>query len=95
MPDPKTETPKRLHHATYARDKKNPGKYLIRVQGPTAAKFRKGREIPVTHMDRSESMETLDTCIWTGVDEASGEPVALYSFEQKPREEPTDDQLPF
>ena len=85
---------KRLHKATFATDKRNPGGYLIRIQGPTAAAFA-GREVPVTRKDNTESMETLTTCIWSGIDDESGAPVALYRFESKPRDEEAADNLPF
>lgn len=90
------EPPKRLHRATYARDKKKGG-YLIRISGPTAGRFA-GREVPVTRADGSESMEMLDGLIWTGIDDGTtggqaGAPVALYSFKQRERKQ--DDALPF
>lgn len=86
----------RLHKATYARDKKKGG-YLIRVAGPTANAF-VGREVPVTTLGGSEHMEKLTRLIWTGVDTGeyggkAGEPIALYAFEAKPREEP--DEIAF
>jgi hypothetical protein len=87
-------TTKRLHKATYARDKRNPGGYLIRVAGPTAARFA-DRVVPVTRKDDSESLETLTDCVWTGLDDESGKPVALYHFVAKPREDETPDSLPF
>jgi hypothetical protein len=83
----------RQHKATYARDKRKGG-YLIRVIGPNAGKFA-GREIPVTRMDDTESVEKLDGLIWTGNDEDTGRPVALYSFEARPKEKLADDDLPF
>lgn len=82
----------RLHKATYARDRQNPGGYLIRVVGPTAAAFA-GRTVPVTRKDDSESLERLTVAVWAGIDNDSGRPVALYHFEQKPRE--VDTELPF
>lgn len=75
---------KRLHKATYARDKKNGG-YLIRVEGPTSNAF-SGKIVPVVKRDDSESSEALDSLIWTGKDSETGKPVSLYSFTQKPRE---------
>lgn len=96
---------KRLHKATFARDKRNPGSYLIRVEGPTAAAFA-GRTVPVTRQDNSESMEKLTVAVWAGIDEgspardgkparpATGTPVALYHFEARERDDATDD-LPF
>lgn len=77
--------PKRNHKATYARDKRKGG-YLIRVEGPYASAFA-GREVPVTRMDGTEETEKLSGMIWSGHDRESGKPVALYSFEAKPREE--------
>lgn len=77
--------PGRLHRATYARDKRNPGGYLVRVIGPTAAAF-EGREVPVTRKDDSESVEKLLSPVWAGTDEETGRPVALYRFEAKPRD---------
>jgi hypothetical protein len=76
---------KRAHRATYARDSKKGG-YMIRVEGPHAAKFA-GKDVPVTRMDNSESTERLTKMIWAGTDEKTGKPVALYGFEPKPREE--------
>ena len=84
-----TEPPKRLHRATYARDKKKGG-YLVRVAGPNAEVFA-GRTVPVTMLDNSEHDEKLVRLIWTGVDTGeyggkAGEPIALYTFESHPRE---------
>lgn len=75
---------KRLHKATYASDKRTGG-YLIRVAGPNADKFA-GREVPVTTKGGDEHTEKLLKMIWTGPDQETGEPVALYKFESKPRE---------
>lgn len=83
----------RLHKATYARDKRNPGKYLVRVEGPTAAAFA-GRVVPVERMDNSESLEKLTVAVWAGVDDKSQKPVALYHFEQRERDKEPD-ALPF
>ena len=83
--------PARAHKATYATDKRKGG-YLVRVIGPNAGSFI-GREIPVTKKDNSESMETLDRLIWSGIDSGTkekpgtGQPAALYTFKAKPREE--------
>lgn len=76
---------KRVHRATYAKDKKKGG-YLVRVQGPQSNHFAK-REVPVTLKNGSEQLETLDSLIWTGKDQESGENVTLYSFVAKPKEE--------
>lgn len=78
---------KRAHKATYATDKRNGG-YLIRVAGPHANKFA-GREVPVTMRDGTEHTEELEKMVWAGKDQESGEPVALYRFKAKPREETT------
>lgn len=84
-----TDAPKRLHRATYSRDKKKGG-YLVRVSGPTANAFA-GREVPVSTIDGGEHMERLTGLVWTGADTGeyggkAGEMVALYTFEAKPRE---------
>lgn len=78
------EPKKRLHKASYARDKKAGG-YLIRVEGPNANAF-VDREVPVLRMDGSENLEKLVAIVWTGKDSQSGANVALYKFEQKARE---------
>lgn len=92
MAENEAKPTKRLHKASYARDKRKGG-YLIRVSGPTAGEFA-GRVVPVTRMDGSESDEKLDGLIWTGMDEQTQQPVALYSFEPRPKDEKIDD-LPF
>lgn len=74
----------RAHKATYATDKKKGG-YLVRVQGPMAERFA-GREVPVTRRNGEEGHEKLTKLLWTGKDEDSGQPVALYTFEAKPRD---------
>jgi hypothetical protein len=79
---PKTDAPS--HKATYASDKKKGG-YLVRVAGPSAGKF-VGREVPVTRMDDTESMEKLTKLIWSGIDTETGGNVALYAFEARPRD---------
>jgi hypothetical protein len=83
----------RSHSATYASDKRNPGRYLIRVEGPNAGKFA-GRDVPVTLRNGDEHEEKLVKAIWAGLDQESGNPVALYSFEAKPREV-LEESLPF
>lgn len=75
--------PARAHKATYSSDKRKGG-YLVRVEGPSAAKFA-GRTVPVTRKSGEENAEELDGLVWSGVDEESGKPVALYTFKQKPR----------
>lgn len=76
---------KRAHKATYARDNKKGG-YMIRVEGPQAGHFA-GKDVPVTRMDNSESNERLTKLVWSGTDEKTGKPVALYGFEPKPKVE--------
>lgn len=90
-------TPQRQHRATYARDKKKGG-YLIRVAGPNAARFA-GREVPVATIKGDEHTEKLVALLWAGIDDGeyggkAGEPVALYSFESRPRDD-EEDVLPF
>lgn len=75
---------KRAHRATYSTDKRNGG-YNIRVAGPSANQFA-GRTVPVTMKDGSEHEETLTRVLWAGKDKETGENVALYSFQAKPRE---------
>lgn len=72
------------HRATYAADKRKGG-YLVRVAGPSAGAF-VGREVPVTMKAGGTQTEKLIRLIWSGVDTESGENVALYAFEAKPRE---------
>ena len=75
----------RQHKATYSTDKKKGG-YLVRVEGPNAAAFA-GRQVPVTtKSDNAEHIEKLVRLLWSGTDKESGKPVALYTFESKPRE---------
>ena len=87
MSKTKKEPPKqqRRHKATYATDKRKGG-YLIRVAGPQANAF-VGRDVPVTTRDGQENMEKLERVIWSGKDQETGDNVALYAFEQKPRDE--------
>lgn len=79
------DKPKRAHKATYATDKRKGG-YLIRVAGPSANMF-VGREVPVTTRNGEEHNEKLVRLIWSGVDAESGDNVALYAFESRPRED--------
>lgn len=76
---------KRAHKATYSTDKKNGG-YLVRVAGPTPNAF-VGREVPVTTRDGREHLEKLEKIIWVGKDKETSEPVCLYKFVAKPREQ--------
>jgi len=66
------------HRATFARDKRNGG-YLIRVMGPYANRFA-GREVPVTLKSGATRQASLEAVIWTGNDNETGQPVALYTF---------------
>lgn len=84
--------PKRAHKATYATDKRKGG-YLIRVIGPKANAF-VGRLVPVTRKDNTETEEKLARLIWSGKDEETGAPVALYSFEPRPKDD-LNDEIPF
>lgn len=82
--------PGRQHRATYSRDKKKGG-YLVRVAGPNANAFA-GRVVPVEMASGVEHDETLVALVWSGNDTADyggteGMPIALYSFEAKPRED--------
>lgn len=86
------EQPKRQHKATYATDKRSGG-YLIRVSGPNADRFA-GRNVPVNTRGGEEHVEKLVRLIWTGPDQQTGEKVALYKFESRPREA-TAGELPF
>jgi hypothetical protein len=79
-----TETVKPRHKATYAADKKKGG-WLIRISGEYPEMFA-GREVPVTMKSGESHSEVLVRLIWQGVDTESGERVALYTFEAKPRE---------
>lgn len=81
----------RQHRATYATDKRAGG-YLIRVVGPRCEAFA-GREVPVTTKANTEHMEKLTRIVWTGNDKETGERVALYKFEAKPRE--PQEEIPF
>jgi hypothetical protein len=80
----------RKHRATYARDKKNGG-YLVRVEGPNANAFA-GREVPVNTLRGDEHAEKLKALLWSGINDGEyggipGTPVALYSFESRPRDD--------
>ena len=92
LSDPSIIRTGRDHKATYARDKRKGG-YLVRVEGPHAAKFCR-RIVPVTTRDENEHDETLDTLLWSGIDPESGANVALYTFKAKPRAD-LDDDIPF
>ena len=86
------EAAKRAHRATYSRDNRNGG-YIIRVEGPMANKFA-GRTVPVVLKGGEEHDEKLTSLIWSGNDQESGKPVALYAFEAKPRDD-LNDEIPF
>lgn len=78
------------HTATYATDKRKGG-YLVRVVGEYPDKFA-GREVPVKTKGGQVHNEKLSRLIWTGADKETGEKVALYAFESRPREQ---EQLEF
>lgn len=82
---PSAEAPRPKHRATYATDKRSGG-YLVRVAGPYPEKF-VGREVPVTLKSGEQHPEKLIRLIWTGTDAETGDKVALYKFESRPREE--------
>ena len=86
-----TTAKKPSHRATYSRDNKQGG-WNVRVVGPQANMFA-GREVPVTMKDGSTHMEKLDKLLWTGTDKDTGQPVAVYSFVAKPKED--QDEIPF
>lgn len=86
------------HRATYAKDKKKGG-YLVRVIGPHAARFA-GREVPVFVQGNDQPQpEKLKALLWSGVDAGefnkadAGKPVALYSFEPRPKDKT--EEIPF
>lgn len=94
----------RAHKATFAKDNRNPGKYNIRIEGPSAGKF-STREVPVVMKNGDEKMVKLLDCFWCephsertddegNVIEAArpGVMVALYHFkpEQKQAEPDVD-----
>jgi hypothetical protein len=76
--DKKPKPPARKHRATFARDKRKGG-YLVRVEGPNCTAFA-GREVPVTLKNGDENVAMLDGLIWSGNDEETGKPIALYSM---------------
>lgn len=82
----------RRHRATFATDNRKGG-YMIRVEGPDASKFAK-KQVPVTRYDGTETVETLQGMIWSGLDIESGKPIALYKFVAHPRTK-TDDGVSF
>jgi len=88
---PVTPGPARRHKATYATDKRAGG-YLIRITGPQPEAFA-GREVPVVTRGGQEHPERLVRLIWAGNDATTGEKVALYKFESRPRV--TQDEIPF
>ena len=83
---------KRSHRATYASDKRTGG-YNIRVTGPQANRFA-GRDVPVTTKNGEEHTEKLVKLLWTGTDQESGQPVALYTFQSRPKDTTVED-IPF
>ena len=89
MTDTQKETdkaaPKIRHRATYSTDKRNGG-YLVRITGEYPEKFA-GREVPVSTRAGATHVEKLTRLVWSGADLETGELVALYKFESKPRDE--------
>jgi hypothetical protein len=79
------------HRATYAADKRNGG-YIVRVVGPHANRFA-GREVPVTLKSGAIQPEVLERLIWSGVDQETKQPVALYKFRPRPAEK--DEEIQF
>lgn len=78
------------HRATYAKDKKHPGSYNIRVVGPQSMEFA-GRKVPVTRKDGTVQEETLGAAFWSGDDmddngKLTGMTVTLYKFITTPKE---------
>ncbi len=88
----KEKTNGRQHKATYAADKYTGG-WNIRIVGPNANRFA-NRAVPCVRKDDTEEVEQLGKLIWTGIDEETKQPVALYKFEPKPKGEVVDD-IPF
>jgi hypothetical protein len=82
---PVEKSEKAQHKATYATDKRTGG-YLIRVSGPNAARFT-GRDVPVDTKAGKRTVEKLERLIWSGPDKETGEPVALYKFVARPRDD--------
>lgn len=86
-----TNTPaKPRHKATYAKDKKHPGSYNIRVVGPQSMEFA-GRKVPVTLRSGEVQEETLGAAFWSGDDKddsgrLTGDTVTLYKFVATPKE---------
>ena len=79
------------HRATWARDRMNGG-YNVRVVGPNANRFGERkvddgskdgvivrRTVPVTLKNGQTRDVTLGNVLWTGKDEETGQPVALYN----------------
>lgn len=94
------------HRATWARDRMNGG-YNVRVVGPFANRFgsRKVKDdagnesiiyrvIPVTLKNGNTRDVKLGDVLWTGKDEDTGKPVALYSHVPDTVEE-EQSELPF
>jgi len=92
MADDKNAAPKRSHRATYGRDKRKGG-YIVRVEGPNCTRFA-GRTVPVTLKNGGETEATLDSLIWSGNDQETGKPVAMYSMVAKPPSE-EQEEIPF
>ncbi len=93
-PPPRPELPSkdgRNHRASYAKDKMKGG-YNIRVVGPSALKMGH-RWLPVTRVDGSENMEFTMDIVYSGKDDDTGQPLALFTMWKAPKE--TEDEIPF
>lgn len=83
------EAAERQHVATFSFNQRAQ-QYNVRVVGPHADKFA-GREIPVSRLNKPDSIEKLTRMLKSGIDEGKvvpenkGKMYALYSFVQKPR----------
>jgi hypothetical protein len=95
-PPPRPELPSkdgRTHRASYATDNMKGG-YNIRVVGPHATKMGK-RWLPVTRVDGSENMEFTLGIIWSGIDEKTEQPIALFHMYRAPKSKDANDEIPF
>lgn len=93
-PPPRPELPSkdgRSHRASYAKDRVKGG-YNVRIVGPSAPKLG-NRWVPVTRVDGSENMEYVRDIIWSGTDDDTGQPVALFEMWKAPKDE--QDEIPF
>lgn len=82
----------REHRATYSKDKMHGG-YNIRIVGPKANRFANRTGIPVTLKDGSEKSDDCGDLLFTGTDDDTGKPYAVYK--KVPKEKAADDEIPF